>query len=57
MAVSVKFGATSAENIVVVSDTEVTCDSPAGTAGTVKIAVTTAGGTADNKPDFEYTSA
>lgn len=43
MAVTVQFGSEPGENIVVVSDTEITVDTPAGT-GTVDVTVTTDGG-------------
>jgi len=39
----VQFGAEEADNVTVVSDTEVTVDTPAGT-GVVDVTVTTSGG-------------
>lgn len=43
MAVTVQFGTNEAENVVVVSDTEITAEAPAGS-GTVDVSVTTSGG-------------
>lgn len=55
MAVSVQFGTEEAADVVVVSDTEVTVTTPAGT-GTVDVTVTTNGGS-DTLPDaFTYTA-
>ncbi len=61
-ATGVKFGATSvaAGAFTVINDTTITCTSPAGTAGTVDVTVTTSGGTsAINSPadQFTYTVA
>lgn len=44
-ATAVKFGSTNATGFTVNSDTQITATSPAGSAGTVDVTVTTAGGT------------
>jgi len=49
----VKFGTVSATNVTVVSDTEITCKSPAGT-GTVAISVTVGTKSASNADAFVY---
>ncbi len=53
MAVSVKFGDTAATDVTVVSDTEVTVTTPAGT-GTVDVVVTTSGGSDTLADGFTY---
>lgn len=52
MPTTVKFGATAAANVTVVSDTEITADSPPGT-GAVAVVVTTDGGS-DSFDSFTY---
>ncbi|HEY2303000.1 MAG TPA: IPT/TIG domain-containing protein [Acidimicrobiales bacterium] len=53
---AVTFGATNATSIVVVSDTSVTCVSPAGPAGAAVVTATTAGGTSTGGPQYTYTT-
>jgi hypothetical protein len=57
-ATTVDFGTTAATHFVVVNDTEITADSPAGT-GTVNVTVTTPIGTSATSPadQFTYTAA
>ena len=50
----VDFGTTAATNVTVVSNTEITADSPAGT-GTVDVTVTTLGGTSATSPADQFT--
>lgn len=52
---TVKIGGTAATSIVVVSDTSITCASPAKSVGSYPIVVQTAGGIAQNAPVFVYT--
>jgi large repetitive protein len=59
-ATAVKFGVTSASSYTVNSDTQITATSPAGSAGTVSVSVTTAGGTSATGgagDDYTYTAA
>ncbi len=58
-ATGVKFGTTAATSVVVVSDTEITCVSPAGSAGSVDVTVTTGGGTSttSSADQFTYTTS
>ena len=55
-ATSVKVGAVAATNVVVVSATQITALTPAGTAGAQSVSVTTAGGTATKANAFSYSS-
>lgn len=52
---TVKFGLTAATSVVVVSSTSITCVSPAHTAATVDVSVTTTAGTATKTGSFIYT--
>lgn len=54
MAVTVQFGTSEAENVTVVSDTEVTVDAPAGS-GVVDVTVTTNGGSDTLAASYTYT--
>ncbi len=56
---AVKFGSTNASSYTVDSATQITATSPAGSAGTVNITVTTTGGTSatDSAGQFTYVSA
>ncbi len=56
-ATAVKFGATNAASFTVNSATSITATSPAGSAGTVDITVTTAGGTSATSAADQYTYA
>ena len=51
----VKFGGAAATNVVMTSDTTLTCDTPAGSAGVVSVDVTTASGTGSKPNAFTYT--
>ncbi|MFJ3233670.1 IPT/TIG domain-containing protein [Streptomyces sp. NPDC086787] len=51
----VRFGATPATNVVVVSSTQITAKTPAGS-GTVNVSVTTPGGTSTQTVPFTYTT-
>ena len=53
-ATAVKFGNTAATSFTVDSNTQITAKSPAGTAGTVDITVTTPGGTSAISPQDEF---
>jgi hypothetical protein len=53
-ATAVDFGTTPATNVIVVNDTTITADSPAGT-GTVDVTVTTPLGTSATSPADQYT--
>ncbi|WP_369225581.1 IPT/TIG domain-containing protein [Streptomyces sp. R39] len=55
-AVAVRFGTALASNVVVVSDTQITATTPAGT-GTVNVTVTGPGGTSTQNVPFTYTPA
>jgi hypothetical protein len=52
---SVSFGTNAATNVVVVTDTQITATSPAGSLGTVDVTVTTAGGTSATSPADQFT--
>ena len=52
---AVSFGGTSATGFTVDSDTQITATAPAGTAGTVDVTVTTAGGTSLTGTNDRYT--
>jgi len=54
---TVTFGGVAATSIVVVSNTSITCDTPAGTAGDVDVVVTNANGTHTLADGFEFTAA
>ena len=54
-ATAVKFGATNAASYTVNSATQVTATSPAGSAGTIHLAVTTAGGTSATGSSDQFT--
>ena len=54
-ATSVKFGSTPATSFAVTSDTSITAASPAESAGTVDVTVTTPGGTSATSPADRYT--
>ena len=54
-ATAVKFGSTNATSYVVNGPTQITATAPAGSAGTVDISVTTAGGTSAASPNDHYT--
>lgn len=54
-ATAVTFGGTAATSFTVVSDTQITATTPAGTAGAVAVAVTNADGTDTEAGAFEYT--
>src|SRR5258708_13675979 len=54
-ATAVKFGGTNATAYVVNGPTQITATAPAGSAGTVDISVTTAGGTTAASPNDHYT--
>lgn len=56
MAVSVTFGGTAATGITVVSDTQITATTPAGT-GVVDVVVTTSGGSDTLEDAFTYQAA
>ena len=53
---AVKFGSVAAKSFTVVSATSITAESPAGSAGTVDVTVTTAAGTSatSSADDFTY---
>lgn len=51
----VKFGTNPATGIVIVSDTSLTCASPAGSAGTVDVTVTAPGGTSATGASDQFT--
>ena len=51
---AVDFGATAATNVTVVNDTQITCTSPAGTAGPVNVIVTTALGASATSSSDEF---
>ncbi len=53
---TVSFGANPATNVTVVSETSITCTTPAGTAGAVNVSVTTGGNTATLTGGFTYTT-
>ena len=55
----VKFGSVAAKSFTVVSATSITAESPAGTAGTVNVTVTTVGGKSavSSADDFTYIAA
>lgn len=53
-ATGVTFGGTAATSVVVVSDTSITCVTPAKTAGAVTVAVTTPAGTGSKTTAFTY---
>lgn len=53
---AVTFGDQPATDVAVVSDTEITCTSPAGTAGTVAVTVTAGGKDASLPDGFTYTA-
>lgn len=53
-ATSVVFGSSTASNLVVVSDTEITVDTPADAAGTQDVAVTTPAGVSPLGVTFTY---
>jgi hypothetical protein len=56
MTATVMVGANPCSSVVVVDATTITCTTPAGTAGTVNVTVTTNGGpSADNGTDDDYT--
>ncbi|WP_234545178.1 IPT/TIG domain-containing protein [Streptomyces shenzhenensis] len=55
-AVAVRFGTALASNVVVVSDTQITATTPAGT-GTVNVTVTGPGGTSTQNVPFTYAAA
>ncbi len=52
---TVKFGTLAATNVVVASSTELTATSPAESAGTVNVTVTTVGGTSGNSTADQFT--
>jgi len=54
-ATAVTFGSTAATNVTVVSGTSITATAPAGSAGTVDIAVTTTNGTSATSASDHYT--
>ena len=54
---TVKFGATAATNVVVVSSTSITATTPAGTAGAVTVTVTVGGQTGSLASGFTYVVA
>lgn len=54
MAVQVKFGTAAATDVTVNSDTELTATTPAGTAGTADVVVTTSGGSDTLEGGFTY---
>lgn len=54
MAVSVTFDGTAATGVTVVSDTEITCTTPADTAGAVDVVVTTDGGSDTLTSGYTY---
>ena len=54
-ATAVSFGATSATGYTVNSDTQITATSPAGSAGTVDVTVTTTGGTSATSSSDQFT--
>ncbi|MEU4777466.1 IPT/TIG domain-containing protein [Micromonospora sp. NPDC023633] len=56
-ATAVDFGATDAEDYVVVSDSHIVATAPAGVAGTVQVSVTTPDGTSPNVDADNYTYA
>jgi hypothetical protein len=53
-AATVTFGGTAATNVVVNSDTQITCTAPAKTAGAVTVAVTTGAGTGNKANAVTY---
>jgi C1A family cysteine protease len=55
VATNVTFGTRPATSFTVVNDTSITATSPAGTAGTVDVTVTTAGGTSATSTADQYT--
>jgi hypothetical protein len=56
-ATSVRFGGQPATSVVVVSDTSITCVTPAGVPSLVSISVTTPGGTGASAGIFTYSGA
>ena len=54
---TVKFDGVAATGVVVVSSTSITCVTPAGTAGTADVLITTSGGADTGTAAFEYTSS
>lgn len=54
MAVSLTVGGAAASNITVVSDTEITATTPAGTEGAADVVVTTAGGSDTLADGYTY---
>ena len=56
-ATAINFGANAATNVSVVNATTVTATSPAGSAGTVDVTVTTPGGTSATSAADHYTYA
>ncbi len=56
---AIEFGSSAASNVMVDSNTEITATSPAGSAGTVNVTVTTPGGTSatGSSDDFIYIAA
>ena len=54
-ATSVHFGATAGTSLTVVSDTQITVTSPAGSVGVVPVTVTTPGGTSTAGPTSQFT--
>lgn len=57
MATTVKFGDQDATSVTYNSPTEIVATTPAGTAGSVDVTVTTTGGTDSLAAGFEYTDA
>jgi hypothetical protein len=49
------FGGNAASNVTVLSDSQITADAPAGSAGTVDVTVTTVGGTSATSSSDQYT--
>lgn len=54
-ATAVRFGASSASAMTVVSDTQITATSPAGSSGTVDVTVVTPAGTSATSPADQFT--
>jgi hypothetical protein len=57
MPTTVRFGGAEATNVVVVSDTEITCNTPPGAAGAIDVTVTTDAGSDTLTGGYTYEAA